>query len=200
MIIASAGLKLPIVKNMLDAGTPAGLSTSSLALESVALASSFTASIKKENPFSLWGEVLIIFVQNLAILLLCIQFTKGADPSPLVLVGIVGYTAAILALPIEANWLIAFATLIAILSRLPQLYANFKQKHTGVLSILTCSLQVLGVMVRLATIAVETGDLAQISSYALSFFMNACILVQVIMYWENTKKELAKSKKDIKSE
>jgi len=192
IVVASAGLKLPVIANVVRARSAMGMSTSSVALESVALVCGFTAAIKKGNPFSLWGELLLIFLQNMVLMGLARSFSEGRDPSIVVLLGVFAFVGAALAGPIPADLLLSLSIVITFASRVPQIVANFQQKHTGVLSIITQTLQVLGNLARLGTVAVETNDPVTLLSYVFALALNGILLGQVIMYWSNTKAEMNK--------
>jgi len=193
IILASAGLKLPIINNILAAKSTVGMSSSSVALETIALCSSFSSSLKKGLAFSLWGEIIIVYFQNLILLYLSRTFSNGQDPSIAIVGGIAGFTILALSLPASnADLLVAVATMISIASRIPQMMTNYQQKHTGVLSVVTQTLIVVGAVVRLATFAAETSDWAQIGSYLISLCLNGLLLVQVIVYWDASKKEMLK--------
>jgi mannose-P-dolichol utilization defect protein 1 len=196
IVLLSTMLKLPIILNILRAKSTIGLSSISVILENFALCSSFASSMRKGFAFSLWGEVLIVYVQNLIILTLARYYSpKGKeDPSLVWLLTLAVYTAAVcLVDEISPDLLIIIATLISMTSRIPQLLTNFSQKHTGVLSLVTQTLQCVGVSVRLFTVVVETGDKAQIGSYLIALILNALLFAQVVIYWENTKTEMAKT-------
>lgn len=196
IVTLSTTLKVPIINNIINMKSTVGLSSVSVVLENFALASGFTAALKKNFPFSLWGEVFIIFVQNFVILFLARYYSpKGKeDPHILLLLSLVAFTVTIILVDeISADFLVFISTLIAISSRVPQIYFNFVQKHTGVLSLFTQILQCLGVVVRLFTVIVETSDKAQILSYSIALVLNGLLLGQVLIYWENTKRELAKT-------
>ena len=59
---------------------------------------------------------------------------------------------------------------------------NISNKSTGQLSAITFGLSVLGILGRLLTILKESDDMLLIGLYAISFFLNTTILVQIFVY------------------
>ena len=53
-------------------------------------------------------------------------------------------------------------------SRLPQIYKNWKAKSTGHLSLVTCTINVVGCIVRLFTTLQANGGATMLRSYAVS--------------------------------
>jgi mannose-P-dolichol utilization defect protein 1 len=194
IVVGSGILKLPMVLNVLKQQSGLGLSISSLLMETSALTAGACASILKHLPFSIWGESLIIAVQNIVLIWLTEEFAKeniqrrfgmiGGIVSMFIIVNLIGS-------PSWSNWLVGYATLLGSVSRMQQIIANFQCGHTGVLSIITQGLLMLGVIARLGTILVETSDFATIASTALALVLNAILLGQVIMYWDASKAALA---------
>jgi mannose-P-dolichol utilization defect protein 1 len=192
IVAASSLLKLPIVLNILKAGSTTGLSESSILIETSVFISSFSQAIIKGHPFSTWGELVMISIQNLIILTLMAFYNKSSVLRSLLVLGlIVGFAAMCLQVPKEfANFLVYYSMMAAVASRVPQILSNFRNGHTGVLSPITVCLQLVGVSVRLVTVLVETKDMASVSAYLLSLSLNGVILLQVFWYRQATRKVL----------
>lgn len=71
------------------------------------------------------------------------------------------------------------------MSRLPQIYENFKNKSTGQLAFITFFLNFGGGIARLITVLFETDDLFFQLQYVLGVSLSGTILLQFILYWNN---------------
>jgi len=192
IVFASALLKLPIFRNAFRARTTAGLSPSSLVLETAAFLANGAQSYILQHSFSTWGELVIIGIQNALLLLLMGWFGNLSWATVLAaLFSLAAFLAAILNVPAaSAHLLVAFAATVILGSRLPQIWANFKNKSTGVLSPVTVTLQIVGISVRLVTIVVETQDAAKIAMGFMGLVLNSTIMLQLYMYRDNTARLL----------
>ncbi len=83
--------------------------------------------------------------------------------------------------------------------QVPQIFQNFKQGHTGVLSIITVFMNVGGNGARIATSLKEGLALVVIGGFVLNLAMNVVLLLQILVYWKATVKAMkgaATKKKD----
>jgi mannose-P-dolichol utilization defect protein 1 len=194
IVVGSGILKVPMVVNVVKQQSGLGLSIQSLMLETSALSASTAAAILKQHPFSIWGEALIIAAQNLVLIWLAEHYANGKLEKRIGLIGGTLVMFAVMVAVIPASWsniLIGYTTVCLMVSRLQQISQNFRVGHTGVLSIITQTLLVVGVIARLGTVLVETSDFATIASILLSLALNGILLGQVIMYWDASKAALA---------
>jgi len=90
-----------------------------------------------------------------------------------------------------SHWLLSYAALLLLASRLPQIHSNFKRRHTGVLSLSTLSMQISIMAMRLVIVVFETKDMARASMTLMMMSLNIVIFVQVVMYKTETKRILA---------
>ncbi len=83
------------------------------------------------------------------------------------------------------------------MSRLPQIYTNYSNKSTGLLSFFTFILSFAGAAARLGTVLFETDDLLYQMQFMTSVFLNGFITFQFLIYWNSDKhhKEEGKGKK-----
>ncbi len=104
-------------------------------------------------------------------------------------VAFAAFIAASLMEVIPIAWLGAVPISIFLLSRIPQIVANHQSKFTGQLSVVTLALNLVGSTVRLLTTYVElAGNVSVMAQYSLSVVLNAILLLQVCLYWNNTAK------------
>mmetsp|Transcript_18504 Transcript_18504/g.30169 ORF Transcript_18504/g.30169 Transcript_18504/m.30169 type:complete len:93 (-) Transcript_18504:589-867(-) len=73
----------------------------------------------------------------------------------------------------------------------PQIVTNYRNQHTGALSIVTQTLNVLGVLVRVFTTS-HGNDRLVFFSYCTSAFFNLTVLAQIITTRDATKREMKK--------
>merc|ERR1712131_439257 len=76
----------------------------------------------------------------------------------------------------------------AVVSRLIQATANFRNKHTGMMSLVTTLLMFLGGVARIFTSIQETNDPIMIINFSSGAFMSFILLCQFALYAENTRK------------
>ena len=90
----------------------------------------------------------------------------------------------------------ALATVIAHSGTIPQIIDNERNKHTGPLSFVTQLSLTLGSLARVFTTMSEMNDPVVLASFVSSVIVQGALLVQILMYWKNTKRVLRKSKKE----
>ena len=82
------------------------------------------------------------------------------------------------------------------LSRVPQIIANYRNQSTGQLAFFTFLLSFLGVVARLGTVMLETDDFLYQLQFILSVFLNGVIVLQFILYWNS--KQSSTSAQDVR--
>lgn len=97
--------------------------------------------------------------------------------------------------------LMALPMPLMLFARVPQILANFRNGHTGILSVVTLSMNTLGSCARMFTCMNDKSglevDMSAFFVYALSFACNATMALQCVAFKEKTKAVLAaKGKKD----
>lgn len=69
-----------------------------------------------------------------------------------------------------------------------QVHANWRNRSTGELSVISVFLAFAGTLARIFTSMQETNDRLMVVSYAAAAFMNALLFTQMIIYWQNVVK------------
>ena len=85
-------------------------------------------------------------------------------------------------------------TLIVVLSRVPQIFTNFRNKSTGQLAFLTFFLSFAGSAARLATVMFETNDFLFQLTFILSVALNGFIVLQFFLYWNSSQGKIQPKK------
>lgn len=221
MTVTSAIVKSPQIFNMLKLKSAVGVSAASLYLETIMYSCSAVYGIVAGNDFATYGENVTLIAQNLVIVLLMWRFSKCSlvEIGTAILV-FVGFWLMALNLPADCGlfeaclaaaksggaglaeactgvkpcqtMLISSTVPIMLSSRVPQILTNFKLGHTGVLSPITLSMNLLGSAIRIFTTIQDVGfDFGMLSSFACSVAVNFCLVMQCIMYSKKTKEVLA---------
>mgnify|MGYP000864314278 CR=1 FL=1 len=148
-------------------------------------------AMSKGMAFSVYGENLIILVQNAAIILLIWQFNKDINiiVKILVLLFWIGYAYILFTPNFLGNneWTLisSSSTLLNIIAKLPQIYSNFTAKSTGQMAFFTFFLNFAGAIARLGTVLFESDDFYFRLQYIVGVLLNAMIVLQFALYWNS---------------
>jgi len=84
---------------------------------------------------------------------------------------------------------------ILVYSRGSQVLFNLKNKHTGAQSIITHTMNLGGSAIRILTTLKEIGfDYVLLSGYGLSIVLNCLLVLECLVYWNNTQLFMKKLK------
>lgn len=145
--------------------------------------------------FSEYGENAIIIVQNVVVILLIYNYDKSISlVEKLLFVALIStYSTWLLmdtSVPEEAwPFVTSSCILCNCMSRMPQIYSNFSNKSTGVLSFITFFLGWAGSTARFIGVLFASDDIMFISQFAISAFLNTTIIAQFGLYWNEGKKD-----------
>ena len=203
-IIAGAFIfKIPQVLNIIVAQDVKGLSGASLYMDVASFLPITVFNILNGNDFVTYGEQLVVLVQNILIVMLFWFYLPSTEkPSVTFMFSIISLIfgsafGLFYGLDPMYWWILPiFSSVFNILSRIPQIAANFNTKQTGRLSVVTWFLQVAGSLGRLFTNLQEKGISESsrpyiIGSTVVGVTLNVVILMQIIFYWKNTKAKLS---------
>lgn len=136
-----------------------------------------------EAPFTTYGEAVFILLQDIIIIYLILHYNKQAGAAllsvPLSLGLLVGLQYIPLAL-VQTLQLAAIPATTA--SRLPQIYTNWKNGHTGDLSAITVFGFALGSIARIFTSLKEAPDPIVLAGFAITSGVNIFMAIQVVYY------------------
>merc|ERR1711934_1348421 len=100
-------------------------------------------NILNQNAFSTYGEALVVLAENVGLVLLFWYYCPAQErPSSVGMLGIAGCGVALTAgffwLPEHLWWTMpGIGVVFTILTRVPQIYTNYGNGHTGQLAIVT---------------------------------------------------------------
>lgn len=193
LIIAGAFLnKAPIIVNLMDTESVAGLSRGSAYADVLVYANGFAYGFLEGHPVTAYGENAALVLQSFVILLLIWKFTPVISLQEKCLVVVVAFlyvTGVSWYLPPwHHSLLIASQWPIMVYARGSQLYATYQVKHTGAQSIITTSMNLTGSLIRILTTLKEVGwDWPVLTGFGIGVLLNALSLIQFRVYWDNTQ-------------
>ncbi|KAJ0969848.1 hypothetical protein J5N97_022725 [Dioscorea zingiberensis] len=197
IVAASTTVKLPQIFKILKHSSIRGLSLIAFELEVVGYTIALSYCLHKGLPFSAYGELAFLLIQ--AIILVAIIYYYSQPVGATVWVRALLYCAlapTVLAGQIEPflfEALYASQHAIFFFARVPQIWANYKNKSTGELSFLTCFMNFAGSMVRVFTSMQENAPTSVIMGSVLGVLLNGTILSQILLY----QKPAAKKEKKV---
>eukprot|EP00934_Nitzschia_sp_Nitz4_P003912 Nitzschia sp. Nitz4//scaffold347_size17400//11893//12750//NITZ4_008836-RA/size17400-augustus-gene-0.35-mRNA-1//-1//CDS//3329548669//3902//frame0 len=199
IILGSCLNKTPIMMNMAGSKSAAGISRASLYGEAVVYGCGVFYGYLLGHPFTAYGENLSLLAQNIVLVLMAWQYSASPVPAsekPLAVLGFAVFVVGVLnVLPEEYRYLLMSSTWpVMLYARGSQVLETFQVKHTGQLSIVTTTMNLVGSLIRIGTTLKETGDTVMLAGYLLSGGLSLLMFLQYFMYLENTKKLAASSK------
>merc|ERR1712217_296761 len=153
------------------------------------------------HPFKTWGEMALIMAQcGIQIILFWVLTEHKLAVVPraagvLAILGVVIYLSQGLLPEALLPALGLVQSGLGAIARVPQIILNFKQKHTGNQSVITWGLSLGGNAVRIITTAASIDDWIALSGYLIAFVLNGTLVVQILLFWANTKAVLADKKR-----
>lgn len=146
----SLGLKVPQIINIFSSKEVTGLSATALYSEVVLYITTLSYNILQKNPFSAYGEVVAIFIQNVTIMILYWIHAKPRVP-PLTIVALMSIFAIIFMissqLPDNLQPALVLINLpLVVSSKVPQIVQSYQSKSTGPMSLLSTFLSFAGIV------------------------------------------------------
>ncbi len=190
IICGAVLVKVPQIINIVRSRSTEGLAASMYALENVGYLITVLYNLRQGYAFSTYGETFFLLLQGIVLIALFGIFNKRLPFS----VALYAFYAALGYYIWELSphsQLPLFQTLtipIFAASRLPQIVSNFNGKSTGILSVVTVTLNAFGSLARVFTTLAEVEDNVVLAGMLASCAMNIVLLLQVIAYWKNTTK------------
>lgn len=189
----SSLVKLPQISNIISRGSAQGLSFQSILIETLSYLITIAYNFRKGVDFMNFGEVVLIALQNLAILSLILYYTNRAGYINM-FIGICALVSYFfLGAPSknsigvltneQVNFLAQFAVPLTILGKLPQIIGNFMRKSTGALSLTSVTAGLVGTFVRVFTV-LSSGitDKLILLGYVASVSLNLILFLQILAF------------------
>ena len=202
ILAASCINKAPIIYNIVSNKSAAGLSTKAQYSELLVYANAALYGLMQGNPFTAYGETVIVSLQVAAITALVWKYQRINEREIIAALLAFGlYLALVVNVVPETYYFMLLSGNLPILvySRGLMIVGNFTEKHTGAQSSGTHLMNFAGSLIRILTTIQEIGfDWAMLSGYIISVTLNVTLLTQTILYKENTNRyfQSLKKKKD----
>lgn len=208
IILGSMLNKIPIMLNMMNSQSAAGISRNSLYGEAMVYSNCAMYGLLSGHPFTAYGENASLLVQNAVLIVMTWNFlSKTSSPvqsqeKMLVTLSFVLYFGGVLNfLPEDYRYLLMSTTWpVMLYARGSQVYETFSVGHTGNLSIVTTSMNLVGSLIRILTTIKETGDMVVLSGYLLSGSLSLMMFIQYWMYLAKTTQMAKKTEESKKKE
>lgn len=198
VLVGALFYKLPQIAQIVSAQDVYGLSEVFLSLDLVSGVLWACHNVLAGHSFATWGEVAFGTVQNAVLLLLYWHLADGLRPGSRYLGAL--WSAALCRSvlsrspsPGQINLVGVVAVGLGAAAKFPQLLRNQRQRHTGVLSVTSLSLQLIGCAVRVYTTAARPGgpDTVSLLNPVVHAALAAALLGQVRVFRESTTLRLS---------
>ncbi|GAM89438.1 hypothetical protein ANO11243_074760 [Dothideomycetidae sp. 11243] len=199
IISASSIVKIPQLLKLLNSRSAAGVSFLSYALETAAYLVTLAYNTRMNFPFSTYGETALIAVQNVAIALAVLHFSRqdalaGVYVAALAAAGYALFSADVVDAQM-LGYLQAGAGLLGVASKLPQIVAVYREGGTGQLSAFAVFNYLVGSLTRIFTTLQEVDDPLILYGFISGFVLNAVLAAQMVYYWNSPASKKTESKK-----
>eukprot|EP00933_Yihiella_yeosuensis_P018322 TRINITY_DN15077_c2_g1_i1.p1 TRINITY_DN15077_c2_g1~~TRINITY_DN15077_c2_g1_i1.p1 ORF type:complete len:233 (+),score=39.81 TRINITY_DN15077_c2_g1_i1:120-818(+) len=204
ILAGSCLMKIPQIINILKASSVMGLSEAWVINEFIAGIFWVYYNFLVGHAFLSWGEALMVSIQNLVIVVLFWWYSPQLGRTPR-LIGAVVFvigSAVVLTQGLPSHLLAALGTSPIFLgngAKIPQIWKNYQQGHTGTLAIVPAVLGAAGNFARVFTSILQTpDDIVAIANPVMASTLWVVMLSQFILYRKETAKvqEEARKKKD----
>jgi mannose-P-dolichol utilization defect protein 1 len=187
IVLGGSIVKIPQILTIVRNKSAQGLSLTSYILETLSYAITLSYNLRQNNPFSTFGEIMFISIQNVIITLLILYFGRQFG---MMGVSVIGLALLIHCLNSEAlvpsvllSSLYAATIPLSLASKIPQIYTNFKNKSTGQLSVFTIINYFAGSAARVFTTMTELDDPLMLFGSLLAAGLNGVLVLQLFAYW-----------------
>ncbi|KAJ2357097.1 hypothetical protein GGF43_001669, partial [Coemansia sp. RSA 2618] len=187
IVLGGCVVKLPQLAKILSSRSVAGISLSSYVLEILANAITIAYNFRQGYSFTTYGEALFIGAQNIVIALLILAFTGRTILGLATTVSLLVFTYVLFDPGMVGGSVLAMlyglTIPLVISSRIPQIYANHKNKSTGQLSAFAVFNYFFGTAARLFTTLVEVDDSLVLLGAVLAVAANGVLAAQMLYFW-----------------
>lgn len=190
IVVGGSIVKIPQIVTIVRHRSAKGLSLTSFLLETVAYQIVLVYNLRLHNPFSTFGEVLFMTLQNIIICLLIAYYHMQAKH---IMSFFCLFSLLFVLLVAVPNWLMALLYAaqipIGLASKIPQIRSNYLNQSTGQLSIFACLNYFIGTTARAFTTFTELDDTVMLTGNLLASFLNAILVFQLFIYWPLASKK-----------
>lgn len=185
-IVGSCFRSVPQIVKVFQSRSAEGLSLTANVVELICYTIIVAYNIQQGYPFSTYGETWACWLQDVVLIGMIYQYMKTGWQT--VVLSSVGFLVLCVVLfsggcPVEVLGVLQLSTIVvmALGSKLPQIMLNIQRGNSGVLSLTTCLLNVLGCIIRVYTTAVLTQDALIFWGSLIQLVLNGILLYQTIV-------------------
>ncbi len=187
IVAGAAVVKVPQILALAVSRSADGLSSAAYVLETAAAIVTFSYNLRAGSPFTTYGEVAFLVLQNFAILAMIASFRGQLFRFAAVFVAFGSALSVLQAREIVSDAIMVrlqAATIpLVVASRVPQIWTLWRAKRTGALSLLSTALIALGSCARVYTSLSETpDDRVLVAGYSASALLNVVLALMVAYY------------------
>mmetsp|Transcript_15618 Transcript_15618/g.31572 ORF Transcript_15618/g.31572 Transcript_15618/m.31572 type:complete len:250 (+) Transcript_15618:109-858(+) len=188
IVVGSVLYKVPQLVRIVRSGSSRGISAAMYSLDTVGTGLSAAYAYRMRFPVSAVGELYPVLTTNVAIMGLLYQYGEPRERVMLVLVLVVGVIGAWAFVLRQAYSVAAFQALqllsipVVNISRIPQIWRNFRRQSTGELAPSTLFLAFIGSSLRMITTRLQLRDSAVFHGFLFGSLFNLVLLLQVAWY------------------
>lgn len=185
IVVGGAIVKIPQIITILKHRSAQGLSLTSFLLETCAYQIVMVYNMRLHNPFSTYGEVLFMTLQNIIICILIVWYTEKKHLSGVTCAGFLSIFTILIIMPSWCMALLYAAQIpIGLASKIPQIRANYLNQSTGQLSMFAILNYFAGTTARAFTTWTELDDPIMLGGNLLASVLNGILVLQLIIYWK----------------
>lgn len=192
IVALSALVKLPQLFKLIRSRSARGISFTSYLLETLAYTITIAYNLRRGNPVSTFGEIIILAIQNVIVGALVLEFQGNRSGAA----GFVAGMASVAGLLLGGNKvsnsqlaLLQTATIpLSLASKVPQIWTVAREKSTGQLSAFAVFNYLGGSLARVFTTLSEVDDKVILHGFVLGAALNAVLAAQMVYYWNSGTK------------
>ncbi|KXT03849.1 hypothetical protein AC578_8965 [Pseudocercospora eumusae] len=188
IIAASSIVKIPQLLKLLNAQSSSGISFLSYLLETTSYLITLIYNIRNGFPFSTYGEIALIAIQNVAISVLVLQYSGKGSGAVVFVAGLVAAGYGLLNEKVVDGKMLAYfqagAGILGVASKLPQIVRIFVDGGTGQLSAFAVFNYLAGSLARVFTTLQEVDDKLILYGFLAGFSLNLVLALQMVYYWD----------------
>jgi len=140
---AASVVKVPQLLKLINSGSAQGVSLAGYLLETASFMVSLVYNVRNRFPFSSYGETAFIVVQNVAICFLVLEYSGKGNLGSVLIAALAGAGFLLFNSDLVSMELLQYlqmgAGVVGAASKLPQIFAIFREGGTGQLSAFTVS-------------------------------------------------------------
>ncbi|KAI9250761.1 hypothetical protein BY458DRAFT_524241 [Sporodiniella umbellata] len=186
IVVGGAIVKIPQIITIVKDRSAQGLSLASFVMETSAYEIILMYNARLNNPFSTYGEVLFMTIQNILISLLIPYYgsRRYSFMGALLAYFLLGMILLRSIPPWLMSLLYALQIPIGLASKVPQIRANYLNQSTGQLSVFAVLNYFAGTTARAFTTWTELDDPVMLGGNLLASVLNGILVLQLIIYWK----------------